>query len=140
VLPTVQPSPTSDYDVSVLINECRLAMDDDFNTPIVLSHLFEGMRVINSAKEGSLKLTAQDIILMQQLYRDYFYQVLGLRDEESGETSSLTNELMDIMISMRAEAKANKDYATSDKLRDALSGIGVQIKDTKEGVSWIYEK
>jgi cysteinyl-tRNA synthetase len=136
----IQPSKESDYNVSELIHQCHTAMDDDFNTPVVISHLFEGVRVINSAKEGALKLTAHDISLMQQLFADYFYKILGLQDEESSETSGLTNELMDMIIRMRADAKANKDYATSDKLRDALAAIGIQIKDTKEGVSWTYEK
>lgn len=139
-LPSITSSTESEYDVSALIQECRVAMDDDFNTPILLSQLFEGVRVINSAKEGALKLTTKDISSLQNLYNDYFYQVLGLNDEEVGETSGLTNELMGLLISMRAEAKANKDYAASDKLRDALAGIGVQIKDTKDGVSWNYEK
>ncbi len=139
-LPSITSSAESEYDVSALIQECRVAMDDDFNTPILLSQLFEGVRVINSAKEGALKLTTKDISSLQNLYNDYFYQVLGLNDEEVGETSGLTNELMGLLISMRAEAKANKDYAASDKLRDALAGIGVQIKDTKDGVSWTYEK
>jgi cysteinyl-tRNA synthetase len=114
-------------------------MNDDFNTPIVISQLFEGVRVINSTKEGSITLTAADIELLKSTFEDFFYSVMGLQDEENKENSQLTDSLMQMILTMRADAKANKDWATSDKLRDALAAINIQIKDSKEGTSWTYE-
>ena len=115
-------------------------MNDDFNTPIVLSHLFEGVRVINSVKEGNMSLAANDIELMKTTFHAFFFDILGLQNEDGGtDNSKLSGSLMEVIISMRNEAKANKDYATSDKLRDALAAIQVKIKDSKEGTSWTYE-
>jgi cysteinyl-tRNA synthetase len=135
----IQPSPASSFDVAQWRNACYDAMNDDFNTPIVISQLFEGVRVINSTKEGSITLTAADIELLKSTFEDFFYRVMGLQDEEGKENSQLTDSLMQMILNMRAEAKANKDWPTSDKLRDALAAINVQIKDSKEGTSWTYE-
>jgi cysteinyl-tRNA synthetase len=135
----LKASPNRTYDVDKLYHDCVDAMNDDFNTPIVISHLFEAVRVINSTKEGSITLNEEHIIKLQQLFDDFFYKILGLKDEEGGENSQLTNSLMDLIIKLRNDAKTNKDYATSDKLRDALSAMKVQIKDTKDGVTWSYE-
>jgi cysteinyl-tRNA synthetase len=139
LLADIQPSPTSSFDVTQWRNACYDAMNDDFNTPIVISQLFEGVRVINSTKEGSITLTAADIELLKSTFEDFFYRVMGLQDEEGKENSQLTDSLMQMILNMRAEAKANKDWPTSDKLRDALAAINVQIKDSKEGTSWTYE-
>jgi cysteinyl-tRNA synthetase len=135
----IQPSPASSFDVTQWRNGCYDAMNDDFNTPIVISQLFEGVRVINSTKEGSITLTAADIELLKSTFEDFFYRVMGLQDEEGKENSQLTDSLMQMILNMRAEAKANKDWPTSDKLRDALAAINIQIKDSKEGTSWTYE-
>jgi cysteinyl-tRNA synthetase len=135
----IQPSQASSFDVVQWRNACYDAMNDDFNTPIVISQLFEGVRVINSTKEGSITLTAADIELLKSTFEDFFYSVMGLQDEESKENSQLTDSLMQMILNMRAEAKANKDWPTSDKLRDALAAINIQIKDSKEGTSWTYE-
>jgi cysteinyl-tRNA synthetase len=139
LLAGIQPSPTSSFDVTQWRNACYDAMNDDFNTPIVISQLFEGVRVINSTKEGSITLTAADIELLKSTFEDFFYRVMGLQDDEGKENSQLTDSLMQMILNMRAEAKANKDWPTSDKLRDALAAINVQIKDSKEGTSWTYE-
>jgi len=133
-------SAQSDFSVTEWREACVSAMNDDFNTPIVLSHLFEGVRVINSVKEGNMSLTASDIELMKTTFRAFFFDILGLQNEDGGtDNSKLSGSLMEVIISMRNEAKANKDYATSDKLRDALAAIQVKIKDSKEGTSWTYE-
>ncbi|MBL0315421.1 MAG: cysteine--tRNA ligase [Flavobacteriales bacterium] len=138
-LKQVTPSEKSDFDASKLREACYAAMNDDFNTPVLISELFEAVRVINSAKEGSIKLSAEQIEALTQIFQDFFYAVMGMKDEEGSGTSELTESLMQMIIGMRADAKANKDYATSDKLRDALAKIHVQIKDTKEGATWSYE-
>ena len=111
-----------------------------FNTPIVISQLFEGVRVINSTKEGMMALTAADLELLKTTFHAFFFDILGLDNEEGGgDNSKLSESLVELILNMRNEAKSNKDYATSDKLRDALAAIQIQIKDSKEGTSWTYE-
>lgn len=138
-LAALKPSSSSDFNAEQWRSGCYEAMNDDFNTPIVISQLFEGVRIINSAKEGALTLSAKDIEILQGTFQSFFYDVMGLKDEEAGENSQLTESLMQMIIRMRSEAKANKDYAASDKLRDALAAIKIQIKDSKEGTTWTYE-
>lgn len=140
IIPSLQASSQNDFDTAKWRQDCYEAMNDDFNTPILLSHLFEGVRIINSAKEGSVKLSAESITTLKQTFDDFFFSVLGLKTEESADNSELTESLMEMILKMRADAKANKDFATSDKLRDALAAINIQIKDTKEGVTWSYEE
>ncbi len=139
LIPLLTPSTQSDFDTNKFRQECFDAMNDDLNTPILLSNLFEGVRVINSAKEGLMKLTAADIDTLKTTYHEFLFEVLGLRKEETVENSKLTDSLMLMIIAMRNDAKANKDYNTSDKIRDLLADINVQIKDTKDGTSWVSE-
>lgn len=139
-LENITPAKSSGYDTAQFRSECFIAMNDDFNTPILISQLFDAVRAINSAKEGTITLTQENIDELRQTFNDFFFQVMGLQLEESSEKSKLTASLMDLIIKMRAEARANKDYATSDKLRDALAAMHVELKDTKDGVKWSYEE
>ena len=134
------PSGTqSDFDVSAWKLRCAAAMNDDFNTPILISELFEAVKLINSAKDGSLHLTSSDIEQLQYTMNDYVYEVLGLQNESSGD-NELSGNLMQLVIKLRAEAKDRKDYATSDQIRDELIAMSVKLKDSKDGTSWEYEK
>lgn len=139
-LALITPSETSEYDTKKLVQACFDAMNDDFNTPILISQLFEAVRVINSAKEGTIKLNSENIEELKKMFSDFYLQVLGLINEDSGESSGLSESLMSLILKLRSDAKANKDYATSDKLRDGLAAIHIQIKDTKDGVSWSHEE
>jgi cysteinyl-tRNA synthetase len=137
---SLSASSTSDYDTAKLKAACATAMNDDFNTPILISELFDGVRVINSCKEGSLSLTQENIDELRQVFDDYLFKVLGLSEEDSSEGSQLTHSLMQILIDLRNDAKVNKDYATSDKIRISLQNAKVQLKDTKDGTEWNYEE
>jgi cysteinyl-tRNA synthetase len=137
-LPT---SSTSDINVEEMKKLCADAMSDDFNTPVVIANLFEAVRWINSAKEGLLKITQQDKEELTKLFADYTERILGLRAEtDNQEESKLTGQLMEFILNLRTDAKANKDFATSDKIRNELGKLNVQIKDTKEGTTWSYEE
>ena len=129
-------SATSDEDITAWAKQCYDAMNDDFNTPVLISNLFEGVRIINSVKEGLIKLTEADIDLLTKTFIAFFDQVLGLTIEASAGNNELTEQLMQFIIRLRANAKANKDFATSDMIRDELGKIKIQIKDTKEGSTW----
>lgn len=139
-IPSIKPSEHSDENVQALEQLCYDAMNDDFNTPVLISHLFEAARIINSAKENHVKLTAQDLIVLQELFDNFFLRVMGMQDEQSKDESGRTEGLMSLILDIRATAKANKDFATSDKIRNELTALKIQIKDTKEGSTWTYEE
>ena len=124
-------------EVAALRQKCYDAMNDDFNTPIVISHLFEAARIINSAADGKLKLRQADIDELRQVFDTFLFEVMGMRDEASeGGNGQLVDSLMHIILDIRATAKANKDWATSDRIRDALAAAGVTVKDGKDGATW----
>lgn len=133
------PVDTSEYDASALEKKCIEAMNDDFNTPILISHLFDGVRAINSAKDGDLKMDAATIDLLKSVYKSFVFDVMGLRAEDAGSDNDLLDGLMQTIIELRAEARDRKDWGTSDKIRDDLTALKVQLKDGKEGTSWVFE-
>ena len=136
-LDTLEPSDTSTIDVEGLGARCSEAMNDDLNTPILLSHLFEGLRSINSVSDGTEKLDAAGIEAMKKLFSTFVFDILGLVDESgSSEDQELAGELMKIIIDFRKEARTKKDFAASDRLRDELKKAGVILNDTKDGVKW----
>jgi cysteinyl-tRNA synthetase len=131
-------SPTSESTVNSkeLEDNCYKAMNDDFNSPILISHLFEAVRIINSINDGKEKIDKENLDILTSLYKTFVFDVLGLKDEQSKDSSNLTSELIDLILNLRLEAKKNKDFATSDKIRNVLTSKGVIIKDTKDGFEW----
>jgi cysteinyl-tRNA synthetase len=136
-LEKLSPSDKSTSDIKKIESDCYSAMNDDFNTPILLSHLFECARIINSTNDKKETLTQTDIELLKKIYKDFIVDVLGLkREEESGKSTEALNKVMQLLIDIRKKVKDNKDYATSDEIRNRLQESGIQIKDGKEGTSW----
>ena len=117
------------------------ALCDDMNTPVALAHISEAVKLINSAKAGQLKLSKGDLDTLVQLFDDIVFGVLGLKDEEAagGTGMKVIDGLMQMVLEQRAAAKAAKDWTTSDHIRDALKALGIQVKDTKDGVEWTLE-
>ena len=115
-------------------------MNDDLNTPIVLSHLFDAVKVINSSKEGKQDLSAKDIDLLKNLFYKYVIEIFGLQSISIENNSSGINELMSLILEVRNQLKENKDWVTADKIRDGLNNINIEIKDNKDGSSWNYKK
>ncbi len=127
----------SSVDVSKIEADCYSAMNDDFNTPILLSHLFECARIINSSNDKKESLAQADIDLLKTIYQHFIVDVLGLkREEESGKSTEALNKVMQLLIDIRKKVKDNKDFTTSDEIRNRLQESGIQIKDGKEGTSW----
>jgi cysteinyl-tRNA synthetase len=125
------------YSVQALVEACHAAMNDDLNTPVMIAHLFDGVRAINGAKAGTTALTQEDIVQLRKLYTDMLFAVLGLQEEKgTNATEGLDAGLMDVLLTLRADAKHRKDFATSDLIRDKLAALGISVKDTKEGVVW----
>jgi len=136
-LQKLQASATSSIETSNLRSKCEEAMNDDFNTPIVIAHLFEALKAINLVSDGKGTISAKDLEELKAVFGAFIEDVLGLKAE--GETSG-GNEAykgaIDLLLNMRLEAKQNKDWATSDKIRNELTALGFEIKDTKDGFEW----
>ena len=137
-LSRLQPSKESAADVNKYRTLCYEAMNDDFNTPIVISHLFDAARIINQANDGKLKLTQADIDELKGVFDSFLFDIMGMKDEAASDNTSLIDDLMHIILDIRATAKANKDWTTSDKIRDALNAAGVTVKDGKDGATYSF--
>lgn len=117
--------------------KCYAAMNDDFNTSVLIAHLFDALKIINSANDKKTKLTQDDIDLLKTIYQDFVFDVLGLKNEKTdSKTSEALSKVMELIIDIRAKVKADKNFELSDKIRDKLIDAGIQIKDTKEGTAW----
>ena len=133
----LKPSDISTLDINKLREKCYQALNDDLNSSILLSHLFEGIRYINSVSDGTETLNAADLESLKELFSTFVFDILGLKNEsESSVDEKLTGELMKIIIDLRQDARDRKDFGTSDKIRDDLKKAGVILKDKKDGVEW----
>ena len=139
-LQELKPSAESEINVAELERKCYEAMDDDFNTPVLIANLFEAVGMINSVKDGHLKATAADIEALKSLMQTFLVDILGIRtDFGAGQDSQAMKpfeEAVDLLLEVRAQAKANKDWATSDRIRNRMAEIGFSVKDTKGGAEW----
>ena len=116
-------------------------MNDDFNSPVLLAHLFDGVKTINSINDGKETISKDDLALLKKTFHDFIFDVLGLKEEKAASNNDeLGNNLMQLVIKIREEAKAKKDFATSDEIRNGLAKTKITIKDTKNGVVWEKEK
>jgi len=133
----LKPSDQSTFNINKLKEKCYEALDDDFNSPVLLSHLFDGVRFINSVIDGSEKIDAPGLDSLKELFHIFVFEILGLKDETTGMADTkLTGELMKIIIDLRQDAKNRKNFDVSDKIRLELNKLGVTIKDRKDGVDW----
>lgn len=140
----LKPSAASTVDLKDLRQKCYDAMNDDLNTPIVISHLFDASRTINSIKDGKDTISEADLKELQDVFQLFVFDLLGLKDEarsgaDNGSVEAFS-KAVDLLLSIRQQAKANKDWATSDKIRNELTAMGFEIKDTKEGAEWKLNK
>ncbi|HKL89560.1 MAG TPA: cysteine--tRNA ligase [Allomuricauda sp.] len=127
----------SDFDVTAWKQKCYDAMNDDFNTPILIAQLFEAVKHINLIKEDKKSITADDKELLADTLNAFVYDVLGIENQSMTKDDSNTlNGVMELLIDIRNEARAKKDFATSDKIRDQLVDLGIQIKDGKDGTTF----
>lgn len=130
-------------DVKEFRRRCLEAMDDDLNTPVVISVLFDALRVINQIKDGHAKATRADIDELQSLFDTFLVDILGIRTEVASDTSGAMKPFEDavnLLLEVRAKAKADKDWATSDLIRDRMADMGFVVKDTKDGAEWSLAK
>ena len=137
-LSKIEPAEVSTVDVKTIRERCYEAMNDDLSTPIVISHLFEAVKIINTVLAGGATLSAEDSAHLKETFRIFLFDIMGIREEAavSEEGNEAYHKAVDLLLDVRKEAKARKDWTTSDYIRDRLSEIGFEIKDTKEGVEW----
>lgn len=131
-----------DKELRQLVADVTNEMNDDFNTPKSLAKLFEMVPKINGLKDGHLsfkEITAQTLELVKKTFNEFVFDVYGLARESEAEKSNddTTDSLMQLIIELRQNARANKDYSTSDKIRDALKSVGIELKDSREGTQWM---
>lgn len=138
-LKSLPASSSSSLDITAWKNACYEAMNDDFNTPIMISHLFEGVRFINIVNDGNATLNATDLALLEQTMNTFVYDVLGLVNEKESGSQSHVKKLegtVALLIEMRNQARADRNFALSDQIRDQLLALGIQLKDGKEGTTF----
>ncbi|PWL38152.1 cysteine--tRNA ligase [Flagellimonas aquimarina] len=136
-LQTLSTGAKSDFDFGAWKQKCYDAMNDDFNTPILIAHLFDAVKHINLIKEGKESITKEDKTLLENTLNTFVYDVLGLENQSAvKDDSNALNGVMDLLIELRNQARANKDFATSDQIRDRLTALGIQLKDGKDGTSF----
>ncbi|MGB0177421.1 MAG: cysteine--tRNA ligase [Owenweeksia sp.] len=138
-LKAMQAGGSSDFDVADWKKKCYEAMNDDFNSPILIAHLFDAVRFINAADVKASGLTQQDLEDFTQTMHAFIFDVLGLEDTTADEGGAKLDEVMKMLIDMRAKARADKDWALSDRIRDQLAEIGIQLKDGADGTSYTLQ-
>ena len=143
LLDGIQPAEQSTVDAAGLKENCYSAMNDDMNTPVLIAHLFDGVKMINSVNDGNASVNGSDLELLKKLYNDFVFDILGFRSEmmvKESESKEVLGEVVDLLLNLRIEAKKNKDWGTSDKIRNSLTELGFEIKDTKEGFEWVLKQ
>lgn len=137
ILKDLQPSTTSTLDVHSWKQDCYDAMNDDFNTPILIANLFEGIRFINVVNDGKERLNADDLKMLSETLHTFIFDVIGIKNERNSSNNADKLEgVVEMLITMRKEARANKNFQLSDEIRDNLLALGIQLKDGKEGTSF----
>ena len=128
--------------VNELQEKCYAALNDDLNSPILISHLFDACRTINQIVDKKQTIAADALDALRTLFHTFAFDILGLTSEADGnaEREEAFGKAIDLLLEIRATAKANKDWATSDKVRNELAALGFEVKDTKDGATWRLNK
>lgn len=138
-LDTIQASAKSTVDIASLEAKFYASMNDDFNTPILIAHLFDSVKMINSIVAGKETISENDLDELRKLVHTFVFDVLGLQSESSDANTGASEafeKAVDLLLTLRHEAKQNKDWALSDKIRDDLKALGFDVKDTSDGATW----
>lgn len=135
LLPNLPTSESSSIDVTELIGRFYAAMNDDFNAPILVANLFDAVKYINSVNDGKASISASDLALLTKEIQAFIFNVLGLKASEKVAESKL-EPVMDLVLELRQQARENKDWTTSDQIRDGLAKAGITVKDGKDGSVW----
>ena len=138
-LNNISPAEHSSFNITEIISPAFDALNDDLNSPIAIANLFDGVKIINTLKEGKAGISSGDLEKLRSFYNTMVYDILGLKDEENGDDKNLSSQLIDFILNIRQEAKQNKDFKTSDTIREKLKSYGIIIRDRKDGADWSWE-
>ncbi len=139
LLDDLKTSSESSFNVSEWKQKCLDALLDDFNSPILIANLFEAVKFINSVKENKATITPSDLALLKETITAFVFDVLGLQNNNQSETNHDKLEgVVNMLIGMRNQARADKNWALSDQIRDELLALGIQLKDSKDGTTFSY--
>ncbi|WP_299627098.1 cysteine--tRNA ligase [uncultured Tenacibaculum sp.] len=136
LLDAIQTGGSSSFDVAKWKQECYDAMNDDFNTPIAIAKLFDAVKFINQLKDNKATITESDLTLLKETMNAFVFDILGLVNDAKDEGSNKLDGTVELLIKLRKEARENKDWALSDKIRDELAELGIQLKDGREGTTF----
>jgi len=135
-------SESTDFDIAQWEKSLYEAMNDDFNTPILIANLFEGVKYINQVKSGKAKISEADKKRLQKIFEDFAYEVLGLHKQDlsgNNNDNQTFDKVIQLLIDLRNQARAEKNWALSDKIRDELAKYGIQLKDGKDGTQYSFK-
>jgi cysteinyl-tRNA synthetase len=136
-LNSLKSSDKSDFYVQSWKQSCLDAMNDDFNSPILIAQLFEAVKQINLIKDGKATINASDLLILKQTMNDFIFDVLGLVNEQKvSQNDTILEGVVQMLIDMRKQARVNKDFALSDQIRDQLNDLGIELNDGKEGTTF----
>ena len=129
----------NDFDAIKWRSNCYAAMNDDFNTPILIAELFSAVKYINQIKDNKASITNSNLSILKETMQQFVFDILGLENIATNDQNNKLGATIELLINMRNEARAQKDFALSDKIRDELIGIGIQLKDGKDGTTFILD-
>ena len=129
----------NDFDIIKWKSNCYAAMNDDFNTPILIAELFSAVKYINQIKDNKASINTSSLAVLTKTMKQFVFDILGLKTAVSNDQNHKLGETVELLITMRNEARAQKDFALSDKIRDELIGIGIQLKDGKDGTTFLLD-
>lgn len=144
-LEQIKPSATTSLDIDGLISKTNESMNDDFNTPVTIANLFDGVKIINNIKSEKGSINDKDLKRLKALYNNFIFDIFGLEKDNNEKDNTKDDgedigNVMNVVLSVRKEAKASKNYAMADLIRDELDKIKIKIQDTKDGATWTLEK
>jgi cysteinyl-tRNA synthetase len=140
-LQKLEPSSSSDMNIDELSTKCYDAMNDDFNSPILISQLFEGVKFINSVHDASLKIDSENLEKLKILMHRFCFEVLGFDNaQESSDNGQVLDGVMNLILDIRKQVREEKNWAVSDKIRDQLAALKIKINDSSEGSTWNHEE
>jgi len=132
-------SESNGFDVLAWKSNCYTAMNDDFNTPILIAELFSAVKYINQIKDGKAQINAADFSVLSEVMHTFVFDILGLKNDNANNQDQKLGDTVELLIRMRNEARLEKDFALSDKIRDELLAIGIQLKDGKDGTTFTLD-
>ena len=136
MMPAGDFPPQEEGRIGAIRKDCYAAMNDDFNSPIVIANLFECVRIINSAADKKEMVSPSELVQMKEIFDAFLFDILGLKDDKISDNHELLDGLMELILSIRQKSRENKDWGTSDQIRDTLQKLKISIKDGKEGSNW----